>query len=519
MFAHCKRPAPPMADGRWPMNLDRAYSRPKKTADQLGEVAQDRHRFLNKHVLLTGEAEILRTANGKSCFLDSLRLLPRICPNISVALPDSCGTLYEAATLLSRRIAFGREVQFLGEIPDMREFDAILSVGSVVRPELPWTTVNSNGWLMRVSSADKNISGECGQVNPIASLGAASLGVGDVFKRLIRLKGERGELLNGLSYSLRTYSAALEQYGPELPRHLRSDLLVVGAGAIGNGLVHLIAELPFRGAVGIVDSQEYQTENLGTCILIGPSDLSRSKAETLANHLRQVGIDGRDFRLTVEQYIKEVQGAPLIIINGLDNIDARHDVQRGLWPDVLIDGAIGDFTCQVSRHPWSSDIACLMCLFKKTQTESAETLQRKATGLSLDRLADPKAVVSQSDVENAPRERKEFLRARIGRTFCSVIQEAMARQISDERQAEGFEPSAPFVACFSACMVMSEVVAYICEWPSALAPRFQFDFLRGPTHGQMLPQDRRSECVCARRKNIERLREERRAKAASRHGS
>jgi molybdopterin/thiamine biosynthesis adenylyltransferase len=391
----------------------------------------------------------------------------------------------------------------------MKGFNAILSVGSAVHPELPWTTINSNGWLARVSSGDKNLPSEYGQANPIAALGAASLGVGDVFKRLIRLKLERGELLNGFSYSLRTYSAQAENCGPELPTHFGSDLLVVGAGAIGNGLVHLIAELPFTGTVGIVDSQEYQPENLGTCILIGPTDLWSPKAETLANHLKLAGINARGFHMPFEWYLKESHNAPMIVLNGLDNIDARHDVQRSLWPDVLIDGAIGDFTCQVSRHPWPSDIACLICVLQKPQAESAEKVQRKATGLSLGRVADPNAAVTQWDVDNAPLEKQQFLRERIGRPFCSVIQEAVAQQISDERQPEKFAPSVPFVACFSACMVISEIAGHICGWPSELAPRFQFDFLMGPIHGQRLPQQRRPDCVCARQENIDGLRAKR----------
>jgi hypothetical protein len=51
------------------MNLDLIYSRPAKTAAQLATKAIDHHRFLAKKVLLTGETEILRTFNGRECFL------------------------------------------------------------------------------------------------------------------------------------------------------------------------------------------------------------------------------------------------------------------------------------------------------------------------------------------------------------------------------------------------------------------------------------------------------------------
>jgi hypothetical protein len=84
------------------------------------------------------------------------------------------------------------------------------------------------------------------------------------------------------------------------------------------------------------------------------------------------------------------------------------------------------------------------------------------------------------------------------------------QMISSEEQEHDFEPSVPFVACFSACMVMAETIAYLCGWESKLEPRFQFDFLRGLASGLDLPQARRQNCVCRRANNIRKLR-------ASRH--
>src|ERR1700722_8394617 len=63
------------------------YSRPQKTAEALGELAEDRHRFLEKKVLLTGEEACLVTSNGEGCLLDALRLLVRISRNLTVRLP------------------------------------------------------------------------------------------------------------------------------------------------------------------------------------------------------------------------------------------------------------------------------------------------------------------------------------------------------------------------------------------------------------------------------------------------
>jgi hypothetical protein len=210
-----------------------------------------------------------------------------------------------------------------------------------------------------------------------------------------------------------------------------------------------------------------------------------------------------------ERYVEGFHKVPGIVINGLDNIDVRCEVQRSLWPDVVIDGAIGDFTCQASRHPWPDDIACLICLFRKPAGRNAADVQSEATGLSPKRLTELNDMITEADVNSVSPERRDFLRSRVGQPLCSVVQEAIAQKISQEQQAEGFEPSVPFVACFSACMVISEVVAHICGWRSILEPRFQFDFLLGPAYGQELSQRRRTDCICARHKNIEGLRKAR----------
>src|SRR5215470_9075380 len=128
------------------MNTELAYSRPLKTAGQLGDLAEDRHRFLNKNVLLTGESELLATANGKNCFLDSLRLLVRICPNVTMCLPAGNESLLGNARKLAERIAFGKPVVFKDAVQDFSGYDAILSVGAKSHPALPSTTINSNGW-------------------------------------------------------------------------------------------------------------------------------------------------------------------------------------------------------------------------------------------------------------------------------------------------------------------------------------------------------------------------------------
>lgn len=485
-----------------------AYSRPLATAASLGEKATDLHRFPNKSVLLTGEDAVLSTRNGRECLLDCLRLLVRISGDVSVWLPEGCVGLIAVAKAESARISFGTPIKFLDNIPDYAFYNAVLCVGTTPHPELPWTVVNSNGWLAHVSSGTTPLPPETGQYNPIAALAAACLGVTDVFKRLLGVVEVRGPLFDGLSFSLSTYQTGKSDPGPPLPEILPLDLLIVGVGAIGNGVIHLLSVLPTTGRVWVLDRQTFQPENLGTCLLIGPRDLERKKAHfaetVLSQRLQVLGLS-EDLSAFRKRLGTEVSH-PTLVLNGLDNIDARHEVQ-GMWPDLIIDGAIGTFGCQVSRHPWGEDTACLMCLFPRETGESAEQVASRVIGLRPERAAQLLEPVTEEDVIAAPRDKRDWLQARIGKKICSVIPEGLAQSISTERQREGFEPSVPFVACLSACMMVTELVREVAGWGSLLKSRFQFDVLIGPTNGQHFPQTRQRNCECVTRQaNIDKVR-------------
>lgn len=488
-------------------------SRPMATAARLGDLAEDRHRFVEKRVLLTGESAVLTTANGRACLCASLRLLIRMCPHVTVTLPIDCATLLDEVRDTITPLAFGAPVACNLGVADPGAFDATLCVGTRAQSEVPWTVINSNGWLARVSSGPTSLPIDCDQTNPIGALAAASLGVAEIFKRLVKLKPSRGTLVDGVCFSLYSYRTDETNPGPVLPTGLTLDLLLVGVGAIGNGVAYLLAQLPASGTIRVIDKQTFGDENLGTCILIGPADIGQSKALVVEELLR-AHYDAHGFSedlATFQQRLGKEMPYPRLIVGSVDNIDARHDIQK-LWPDIAIDGAIGDFMCQVSRHPWHEDTACLICLFRNPSGEAAERVASRATGLNASRTQDAEDVVTEADIQAAPVEKQAWLRARIGHQICSVVQEGVAQQLSEEQQRQGFEPSVAFVACLSASMVVGEVVKVAAGWMSPLEPRFQFDVLRGPSGGVPLGQVRRHDCLCVtRRRNIDIVRRRRTA--------
>ena len=486
--------------------MEARFSRLAASAQSLQGIRAGAAQVFELPVLLTGEASILATRNGQKCFLDAFRLLVRMTKHLSV-FTDGQQNLEREARTLGRSLT-SATLHFL-QASNLRyePFAAILSVGWDVRPEYPWTTINSNGFVARVSSKS-SISSECRQSNPVGALAAASLGVTEIFKRLVPVSPDRGPLHDALNFSFYTYSNS-DWSGPELPTALNiGTLLQVGAGAIGNGIVHLLSQLGLNGRVVIIDMQDFADENVGTCILIGPSDVNQPKASRLAAFIPGAVGYREEVEASIRSRIGIDFGVPAIVVNGLDDIAARRSVQT-IWPDLIIDGAIGTFSCEATLHPWGPDMSCLLCDFEEPLRDVIAESSR-LTGLRKDKLNDLLGVVTGDDIDAAPEEKRDYLRRFLGKTYCSVISEAEMSRLSAGRA--NFAASVPFVACLSACMVVTELVRSVSQWTPGLETGFQFDALVGPQRGIRKNHSRKLQCICVTRQSlIDGMRKERSA--------
>jgi hypothetical protein len=487
---------------------DRVYRRPAAAAVALAGDAIDPYRFLDKRVVLTGDSFVV-TANGRACLSYATRLVAKICRNVSISLPGAATDLIEDTRILAAKAAIDQPISVDASVPDPSEFDAILSLSRRPFQHHRSITINSNGWLCRVGKSQESLDGPVDQHNPIGALAAASIGCSEVFKRLISLKPERGRAIEALTFSVFSYRCGGTDPGPPLPSEIPIDIGLVGLGAIGNATATLLGDLPISGRALAIDHDLFEDVNLATCLSVCPSDIGSSKAE-FARPL----LSGRLQVLPLTETVQKASerfghslGFPPIFVNGLDNVESRVFVQ-GLWPDLVIDGAMGgQALAQVSVHPWGPDVGCLKCIFHEPPGEPTDVVQVRATGLRRERVEEADSLVTVQDVAQAPKERREWLRDRIGRPVCSVIEEGVADELSQNRQRAEFRPAVPFVAAMSAAMVVGEVVRRAMGLSSPLEPRYQLDLLQGPEHGQLVPQSRNINCECVvRRVNIDRFR-------------
>jgi molybdopterin/thiamine biosynthesis adenylyltransferase len=451
-----------------PINLHQAASRPLAVANELTGGIVDADSVFSKTVVLTGDANALRNENGRWCLLDALRLLSRVAGYVLVVLPDGCDTsaaevLELAPTLWSRH----EIVVQRGLIsPAIANADAVLFVGNEVRPGAKWTAIRAQGWTAHCSSQG-DLDGDNNQANPIASMMAASLGVTEIFKHLYNVPASAAPPLDRGHVNLFDFRAGPESsIGPELPRNLPlPDTALIGGGAIGNAIALLLSQLPVLGRMHIVDKQVFGDENLGTCVLLDHTAwLGQPKAECLANWLNRhssLEVTGK------QEFIAEaIAAGPLrerpieLVLNGLDDIAARHDAQR-IWATTTIDGALNSVGAAVVTHRVDHpESACLRCAFRLPAENVLES-QVRLTGLALDALAgDQGRLLSDEDITAAEPTRQAWLREqrKAGRTLCSVIAVAQAEKALGIHLEDGFRPSVPFVASAAAALVIAQMV-------------------------------------------------------------
>jgi hypothetical protein len=461
----------------------------------LGVDAPESKGFVDKPVLLTGEPEVLATENGQEVFRTAVMLLVRMTSDLTVDI--AAHPSRDSVRDLVKRFQI-HKVAVVENAGSLDRFACVLNVGTRTTAGSPTIAVNSHGWLVRVTAQGVPISSDCSQTNAVGACAAACFGVSEVFKILIGLKPGRGEPLKGYEYSLWAYCSSANP-GPALSPLRNEPMLLVGAGAIGNGVVHLLRALGIMGVSHVIDQQRFKKENLGTCLLMTPQDIGHSKAVVLSQLLP----GAKAFEGSITDF-KTQLGAevdvPEIVLTGLDNVGARREIQQ-IWPALIIDGAIGPVSCEATLHPWGPDLSCLMCDFEEP-SHSALASQSFLTGISEERIQDASAIIDTSDVEAAPETRKAWLRARIGKDVCSVVSDAELEKLATDKQDPQFRPSVPFVACLSSAMMITELVRYLGNAPQELATGFQYDVLVGPHNGIRKNHERKRTCLCVTHRTL-----------------
>lgn len=450
------------------MNPDtrKATSRPLAIAKRLTKTPLDEHAIYSKIVILTGESDVLRSDNGRWCFMASLSLLSRIVGNLVIVLPEIDISFVAEVRKYVTAAWSCRSIRLLraGEDAPWLVAQAVLNVGTRITQGRLCTTINSNGWVARVTNG-VSLPEDVSQSNALAALMAASLGVTEVFKRVFEVSIDLAPPVERIDYSLFEQCTSPTNLGPHLPPAIQlPNALMIGGGAIGNGNAWLLARLPMLGRLHLIDKQDFAEENLGTCILIEKEGwLNYPKAKRLAHWL------DANSKLTVTWEKASIETAKSssairkmaidLVINGLDDVDARREAQM-LWPRILVDGGINDVGAAVIQHRLDRHgMACLRCWFQPEE-KNQKLVQARLTGLDIRSLASLDRFLDEADIARADTSKREWLREQTkqNKTLCSILSEAALNQKLGVNIDTNFRPSVPFVATAASAMSLAEVI-------------------------------------------------------------
>ncbi len=473
-------------------------SRPARLAAGLTHASDEEleYLFTHKRIQIRLEERFACLPDSREAFSLAVNQCLRFCPNISVYVPPSESALTVECRELSRRIHASRSNLIPVASDDTSDFDAILNVGSKVAEGLPWITINSGGWVGRLAgpgSGVENLFWERQPQNPLGAIAAACLGTGAVFLHII---GQLPPL--AAEFSLFTHECATPgtlAAGPQLPSFpLTLNAFVVGCGAVTNGWAYAIKRLPVIGELQAIDRQTLRIENLGTYVAADRGWLQQPKVELIRTLLSpRITVTPRPeewefFKIRLKYGI----ACPDIIVNGLDNVETRHSVQR-LWPGTLVDMAAGGLTSQVIVSQPSKGGMCLLRGLIRPPDEMAwaERLSRQ-TGLRIERiLNEPTMPITQEDVEMArPQNRADLERAR-GRLICGHV---TRQNLEMEEVDPDFAPAVPFVTSWSGVVGAAETLKWLMGHQHNLSLFYQKSFQSARVRALNMICDQLCEC-------------------------
>ena len=261
-----------------------------------------------------------------------------------------------------------------------------------------------------------------------------------------------------------------------------------------------------------MDRQSVDWTNLNRYALAVEKDADDAhplpKTELVSRAFEGSKVEVEPFQQELVQVLEMIYGRrlprPEIILSAVDNNDARKMLQM-LWPTLLLDGSTGETLSQAFRYEYGKPSACLMCIHPTQGTGLSYTRTlSELSGLPEDRVrssqSDPAMVITEHDVSIAPQEKRDFLRARVGQTGCSVLSE-LERFSSQQPSQLPIEPAVSFVSMNAGILVAGELIKWISGMESPLQGLFQIDSMFPLDSAFLQPIDRVATCYCAVHEN------------------
>lgn len=322
------------------------------------------------------DADAERSSEGQAALDLCLRLLSRLYPTLAiVGLPGSRPAALRKLRALARDINPCIDlVSDVSTATKLLVFGSTRVTGNRKAKDHTWY-VGSDNWIAKLSKAAPVGSGS--SRNPLAAGAAACIAAANVFRAVFVQELGQAALDAEVATSLvdlRPASAATAN--PPLGRVNLDDVHLVGAGAIGNGVLWALSRMNCEGTLHIVDPETVTHSNLQRYVMLAAGDRTKKKAE-----LAKTWLEGLAPGLKVEPHAatwaEHIGARPehkvQTVLSAVDSAKARIEIQASL-PQYIVNGWTQRGEAGVSRHDFLSGLACLACLYLPTGQAPSEDL-------------------------------------------------------------------------------------------------------------------------------------------------
>ena len=256
--------------------------------------------------------------------------------------------------------------------------------------------VTGSGWKAWIGTTPPQGGLDPDIPNPIGPWFAACLATGEVFKQSRGLKHGRFAQDEGFSlWDGATGPFGKLRNGPSLDGCTLSPFYLVGAGAVGQGLVALLGASGIPSFIVTIDDDVHDGTNLNRCAIAGTEDVEHPKIDAVTRYRGLTGLAGVEFRGTLQQF---VQNGPLaemptglqtsqaddrfdLVVSAVDKNTSRWDVQ-GLAPRMIVGGSTDQLTAKGITYGAATGGPCLACHNPREEDgERRRVLEQRIRGL------------------------------------------------------------------------------------------------------------------------------------------
>lgn len=311
---------------------------------------------------------------------------------------------------------------------------------------------SAHGWAGYVGRQSTDIVGD--EDNPIGSYIAACLTAAEVFKfvRGVRATDSTPAVslwLDGTTFQI---SSAPSECVPLPAKIDLRPAVIVGAGAVGNSLLHLLYALPqARGSLTLIDKDEegITDTNLNRCVLFGLDQVGLPKASIAAAAFAASAIAVEPVDGSWESWYAARDAATIdLVISAVDTNRARHAIQDAL-PRLILGGSTNEMRAQINAYDPLAGGPCLRCRNRPEASPTDKDLIDQLRQLPAD---ERHARAAQIGVE--PTDLELFLSDPI--VHCGKVSGTTLKKFAESAVTE--EWSVGFVSAFAGTLLAAEYV-------------------------------------------------------------